>query len=127
MFEIAKSEVGYTGQTPKIFRRQHTQVRKRYWIQQPYVIHEPTSASKADPKDVNAPPTLIRQEIAAGFTSFAIDASHNFNVNAATVKTAEGQHRDYDEDVRVLIPQTAGLEVEVGRSAKVDPKTGERR
>jgi len=127
MFEIAKSEVGYTGQTPRIFVDNILKCAKELGFDQPYVIHgDHITVKSPEAKDVNAASDLIRQEIAAGFTSYAIDASHNFNVGAANVREQLKDNIEVTSKLCGLIPETASLEVEVGEVGKVDPKTGEK-
>jgi len=127
MFEIAKSEVGYTGQPPKLFVDTILKHAKELDFNQPYVIHgDHIGVKSPDPKDVKSAEDIIKQEIEAGFTSFAIDASHNFNVNAPTCKEALKDNIALTVRMCGLIPKTASLEVEVGEVGKTDPKTGEK-
>jgi fructose-bisphosphate aldolase class II len=127
MFEIAKSEVGYTGQSPKVFVDTILKHAKDLNFNQPYVIHgDHIGVKSPDAKDVGAAADLIRDEISAGFTSFAIDASHNFNEKAPTVKQQLKDNIEITSKLCGLIPNTASLEVEVGEVGKTDPKTGEK-
>ncbi|MFH1055533.1 MAG: class II fructose-bisphosphate aldolase [Candidatus Altiarchaeota archaeon] len=127
MFEIAKSELGYTSQTPQTFMDNILKCARELGFNQPYAVHgDHIGVKSTDPKDVNSAADLIKQEIAAGFTSFAIDASHNFNMNATDVREQLKDNIDITNKLCALIPKTASLEVEVGEVGKVDPKTGEK-
>jgi fructose-bisphosphate aldolase, class II len=127
LFEIAKSEIKYTGQPPKVFADNILKCAKDLDFKQPYVIHgDHIGVKSPDAKDVDSAATLIKDEIAAGFTSFAIDASHNFNTAAPTVREQLKDNIEITTKLCGLIPKDASLEVEVGEVGKVDPKTGEK-
>jgi fructose-bisphosphate aldolase, class II len=127
IFEIAKSEVKYTAQSPKVFADGILKCAKDVVFDQPYVIHgDHIGVKSPDPKDVGSAADLIKGEIAAGFTSFAIDASHNFNAAAPTVREQLKDNIEITTKLCALIPKDASLEVEVGEVGKVDPKTGEK-
>ena len=127
LFEIAKSEIKYTGQSPKMFVDNILKCAKDLGFNQPYVIHgDHIGVKSPDPKDVNGASDIIKQEIDAGFTSFAIDASHNFNESAPTVREQLKDNIEITTKLCGLIPKDASLEVEVGEVGKTDPKTGEK-
>jgi fructose-bisphosphate aldolase, class II len=127
LFEIAKSEVKYTGQPPKVFVDNILKCARDVGFSQPYVIHgDHIGVKSPDAKDVGSAADLIKSEIAAGFTSFAIDASHNFNVSAPTVGEQLKDNIEITTKLCGLIPKDASLEVEVGEVGKTDPKTGEK-
>ncbi|MBD3388196.1 MAG: class II fructose-bisphosphate aldolase [Candidatus Altiarchaeales archaeon] len=127
MFEIAKSEIGYTAQPPKAFYDMIVKTAEELEFNQPYVIHGDHITIKENTAEaVGAGEQLIKDEIAAGFTSFAIDASHNFNIEGKTVAEQLADNIEITTKLAALIPETAGLEVEVGEVGKVDPKTGEK-
>ncbi|MFH0862691.1 MAG: class II fructose-bisphosphate aldolase [Candidatus Altiarchaeota archaeon] len=127
LFEIAKSEIKYTGQNPRTFVDNILKIAKELKFSQPYVIHgDHIGVKSPDPKDVESAATLIRDEIAAGFTSFAIDASHNFNAAAPTVREQLKDNIEITTKLCGLIPKDASLEVEVGEVGKTDPTTGEK-
>ncbi len=127
MFEIAKSEIGYTAQNPKQFADMVIRTAEELEFNQPYAIHgDHITIKKNTPEDVAAGEKLIKDEIAAGFTSFAIDASHNFDIDAPTVAEQLADNIEITSKLAKLIPDTAGLEVEVGEVGKVDPATGEK-
>jgi len=127
IFEIAKSEIKYTAQPPKIFADNIIKCAQEVGFNQPYVIHgDHIGVKSPDQKEVNSAADLIRSEIAAGFTSFAIDASHNFNMDAPTVREQLKDNIEITTKLCSLIPDNASLEVEVGEVGKTDPKTGEK-
>jgi fructose-bisphosphate aldolase, class II len=127
MFEIAKSEIKYTGQPPKAFVDNIVKCAKDVGFSQPYVIHgDHIGVKSPDAKDVDSAASLIKDEIAAGFTSFAIDASHNFDLNAHTVSEQLKDNIEITTRLCGLIPKGASLEVEVGEVGRTDPKTGEK-
>jgi len=127
MFEIAKSEIRYTGQNPKDFIESITRIASELEFNQPYVCHADHITIKENtPEAVAEGEKLIREEIDAGFTSFAIDASHNFDLEGKTVLEQLKDNIEITTRLASLIPETAGLEVEVGEVGKVDPKTGEK-
>lgn len=126
MFEIAKSEIGYTGQSPKDFADMIMKTAKELEFEQPYVIHgDHITIKENSPNAISEGEKLIKEEIEAGFTSFAIDASHNFNAEAPTVKEQLSDNIEITSKLASLIPDDAGLEVEVGEVGKADPKTGQ--
>lgn len=127
MFEIAKSEIKYTGQSPKAFVDMIVKTAKELEFNQPYVIHGDHIGVKTNtPEAIGDSAQLIRDQISAGFTSFAIDASHNFDVNAPTVLEQLKDNIEITTQLAKLIPDDAGLEVEVGEVGKKDPVTGEK-
>ncbi|MBU0761434.1 MAG: class II fructose-bisphosphate aldolase [Candidatus Altiarchaeota archaeon] len=127
MFEIAKSEIGYTDQPPKEFVRNIEQIAQEVEFNQPYVIHGDHIGIKENTSEaVGAGEKLIKDMLDAGFTSFAIDASHNFDVGAPTVRQQLRDNIEITCKLAKLIPEQAGLEVEVGEVGKKDPKTGEK-
>lgn len=127
IFEIAKSEIGYTAQRPKEFYDMIVKTAQELEFDVPYVIHgDHITIKENTPEAVKGGEDLIKEEIAAGFTSYAIDASHNFDVEAATVAEQLADNIDITTKLAGLIPEEAGLEVEVGEVGKVDKKTGEK-
>ena len=79
MYEIAKSELSYTEFTPATFVQFIISENERLGnTEVPFAIHADHITVKK-PEEVDAVRTLIADEIAAGFTSFAIDASHMEN------------------------------------------------
>lgn len=127
IFEIAKSEVGYTGQSPKAYMDMITETAQELEFNQPYVVHgDHITIKENTPEAIASAEKLIKDEIAAGFTSYAIDASHNFNLEGETVREQLADNIEITTRLARLIPEEAGLEVEVGEVGRVDPKTHEK-
>ncbi|MGV8074633.1 MAG: class II fructose-bisphosphate aldolase [Syntrophobacteraceae bacterium] len=79
MYEIARSELGYTEFTPATFAEFIVRENERLGnTEVPFAIHGDHITVKK-PEDVDAVSALIAAEMEAGFTSFAIDASHMEN------------------------------------------------
>ncbi len=135
LFEIAKSEIGYTDQQPDEFARVCKEVAKEVNINTPYCIHgDHITISENTPAAIAGAEDLIKKEIEAGFTSFAIDASHNFDLTAKTTKDQLSANIKITTHLAKLIEKLMkekgktrkdyGLEVEVGEIGKIDPKPG---
>ncbi|MBI4773651.1 MAG: class II fructose-bisphosphate aldolase [Deltaproteobacteria bacterium] len=79
MYEIAKSELGYTEFTPKLFVDAVMEVNERLGnIAVPFSVHADHLGVKS-PDAVSEVAALIHEQLEAGFTSFAVDASHMVN------------------------------------------------
>lgn len=105
MYEIAKSELGYTEFAPASFAAFIIQENERLGnTDVPFAIHGDHITVKK-PEEVESVRSLIAEEMAAGFTSFAIDASHMENEKnlAATAVLA-----------RPIMDNGLNLEVELG-------------
>ncbi len=90
MYEIAKSELGYTEFTPATFVEFIIQENERLGnTDVPFGVHGDHITVKK-PEEVESVAALIAKQLEAGFTSFAIDASHMENDNnlAATSQLA---------------------------------------
>ncbi len=109
-FELAKSEGGvdggYTGQTPQIFFETIIEYAEKMGFSKPFFIHgDHITVKDTSQEAFDSARELIQAELAAGYTSFAIDASFNQlpdNINL-TIKLAQP-----------IMEQGLGLEVEVG-------------
>ncbi|MHC1729147.1 MAG: class II fructose-bisphosphate aldolase [Syntrophobacteraceae bacterium] len=105
MYEIAKSELGYTEFTPQTFAEFIIEENERLGnTEVPFAVHGDHITVK-NPEEVESVGRLIAQEMEAGFTSFAIDASHmenDKNVEATSVLA------------RPIIGAALNLEVELG-------------
>lgn len=127
LFEIAKSEVGYTAQTPADFYQNIVNTAEEIDFNQPYAIHgDHITIKDTSPEAYKGAEDLIKAEIAAGFTSYAIDASHNFNLNVSDVKEQLKDNIEITKKLAKLIPEQYSLEVEVGEVGRTDPTTGEK-
>ncbi|MBI5419088.1 MAG: class II fructose-bisphosphate aldolase [Deltaproteobacteria bacterium] len=81
-FELAKTEGnvdgGYTGMTPEIFVSTILSCAKKANFTVPFVIHgDHITVKNTSEKEIQDARALIAAELAAGYTSFAIDASFN--------------------------------------------------
>jgi fructose-bisphosphate aldolase class II len=105
MYEIAKSELGYTEFTPASFVEYIIRENERLGnTKVPFAIHGDHITVKK-PEEVDGVRALIAEELEAGFTSFAIDASHMPNEqNLAAVL----------ELARPIVGAGLSLEVELG-------------
>jgi fructose/tagatose bisphosphate aldolase len=105
MYEIAKSELGYTEFTPASFVEYIVQENERLGnTEVPFAVHgDHITVKKLE--EVESVGKIIAAEMEGGFTSFAIDASHMENEKnlAATSELA-----------RPIIEQDLNLEVELG-------------
>jgi len=105
MYEIAKSELGYTEFTPASFVEFIVQENERLGnAEVPFAIHaDHITVKKLE--EVESIAALIAKEMEAGFTSFAIDASHMENEKnlAATIQLAQP-----------IVQAGLNLEVELG-------------
>ncbi|MHA1144650.1 MAG: class II fructose-bisphosphate aldolase [Candidatus Helarchaeota archaeon] len=128
IFELAKSECnlsgGYTGQTPATYSKAiHEAAERNDW---PYfIVHGDHLTIKNPEKDVPVVKDLIKAQINAGYTSFAIDASFLFNVNGLTEKEQLQQNIEVTTELAYFIKDNMsgkefGLEVEVGEIGKRD-------
>ena len=79
IYEIAKSELGYTEFVPQTFAEFIVEENERLGNTfVPFAVHGDHITVKK-PEEVESVGKLIAQEMEAGFTSFAIDASHMEN------------------------------------------------
>lgn len=105
MYEIAKSELGYTEFTPESFAAFIVEENERLGnTTVPFAVHGDHITVKK-PEEVESVRNLMAREMEAGFTSFAIDASHMENDKnlAATSELA-----------KPVIEAGLNLEVELG-------------
>lgn len=109
-FELAKTEGnidgGYTGQTPQIFFDTIIRYANKLNFSKPFFIHaDHITVKNTSDKEIDSSAELIKAELEAGYTSFAIDASFN----------------ELDDNIRItttlakdISDMKIGLEVEVG-------------
>jgi fructose/tagatose bisphosphate aldolase len=105
IYEIAKSELSYTEFTPQTFAEFIVGENERLGnTEVPFAIHADHLTVKSM-DDVDSTAKLIAQEMEAGFTSFAIDASHMENEKnlEATTRLA-----------KPIVEAGLNLEVELG-------------
>jgi len=127
--ELARSESdltgGYTGLKPQDFsdrmRNAAEAVQCDVWA-----LHaDHISINKGDAKEIQGTKDLIDAQIKAGYTSFAIDASHLFNFEGKTVREELAENIRVTTDLAHHIKsrmdeQEFGLEVEVGEIGRKD-------
>jgi len=109
-FELAKSEGhidgGYTGQDPETYFATITGYAEERKFTRPFFIHgDHITVKNTSDKEIESARRLIAAELAAGYTSFAVDAS--FNELPDNIRITA-------ELARPIIDQGIGLEVEVG-------------
>jgi len=105
MYEIAKSELSYTEFTPASFVQFIMNENERLGnTEVPFAIHGDHITVKK-PEEIEGVRSLIAEEIAAGFTSFAIDASHMENEKNLMATT---------ELAKPIMELGLNLEVELG-------------
>ncbi len=112
-YELAKTEGGvdggYTAQTPKQYAETVFDYAEKIGLTKPFFVHADHTTVKDNSEEAfDSAAELIQAQIAAGYTSFAIDASHN------------PLPENTDITRRLAKPITEhnfGLEVEVGEIA----------
>ena len=114
-FELAKTEGnvdgGYTGMNPEIFVSTILSYAKKVNFRLPFLIHgDHITVKNTSGKEIGEARALIAAELAAGYTSFAIDASFNPIPDNARI-TAELS--------AAIRERNLGLEVEVGEIKSV--------
>lgn len=128
IMELARTEcnhkVGYTGLTPSTFsqnlKKANEKVGHDIWI-----LHaDHIQIKKGTPDEIAEVKALIKAQIKAGYTSFAIDASHLFNFEGKTVEEELAPNLKATIEVGKFIQENAkgdfGLEVEVGEIGRKD-------
>lgn len=105
LYEIAKSELNYTEFTPDTFVEYILQENERLGnTEVPFAVHaDHITVKKLE--EVPSVRELIAKQLEAGFTSFAIDASHMVNEHNLTATS---------ELAKPIIGLGLGLEVELG-------------
>ena len=127
--EIARSESdlkgGYTGLTPKVFSEKMNEAAKRVGFDIWALHADHITIKKGDAAEIDGTKQLIDAQISAGYTSFAIDASHLFNFEGKNVREElEDNIRVTTEIARYIRAKMKatefGLEVEVGEIGRKD-------
>ena len=127
--ELARSECdlkgGYTGLTPKDFSEKMREAAKatRFDIWALHADHITIKTGNND--EIDGTKQLIDAQISAGFTSFAIDASHLFNFEGKNVREELDTNIQATTDLALYIKDRMkgkdfGLEVEVGEIGRKD-------
>lgn len=114
-FELTATEGGldggYTGQTPQQFVRTVLQYAETCCFTRPFLIHaDHITIKNSSPGEIEAARSLIQAQLAAGYRSFALDASFN---------PVDENIRIVSELAQPLIDEGVGLEVEIGEVTPV--------
>ena len=129
IFEIAKSESdlsgGYTGMTPAMYAQfcmdAAKEVKHDIWV-----LHaDHITIKKGDQAEMESVKKHVEAQIDAGFTSFAIDASHLFDFKGKDLREEMALNIDCTTKLAKHImsrmgSEPFGLEVEVGEIGKED-------
>jgi fructose-bisphosphate aldolase class II len=129
IMELARSECdlkgGYTGLTPKDFSEKMREAAEavRFDIWALHADH--ITIKTGDAKEIESTKQLIDAQIMAGYTSFAIDASHLFNFEGKNVRQELDKNISVTSELAVYIKNKMkgkdfGLEVEVGEIGRKD-------
>lgn len=127
--ELARSECdlkgGYTGLTPRDFSEKMNKAAKEVQFDVWALHADHITIKKGDEAEIEQTRQLIDAQIAAGYTSFAIDASHLFNFEGKTVRKELEQNIDVTTTLARYIEKQMkgkkfGLEVEVGEIGRKD-------
>ncbi len=129
MMEIARSEcnqdVGYTGMDPRAYAEQCQIAADEVGFDMWALHADHITVKTGTPEDIQKTKELIDAQVDAGFTSFAIDASHLFNFQGGNLR------EELDLNINATIElanhikarmgdRPFGLEVEVGEIGKED-------
>ncbi|MBN1872167.1 MAG: class II fructose-bisphosphate aldolase [Candidatus Omnitrophica bacterium] len=109
-FELARSEGnlkgGYTGQTPYTFFDMITGYAHEIGFTKPFFIHaDHTAVRNTEQEEYNTAEAIIKAAVDAGYTSVAIDASHNVTKDNIEISSKLG---------KIVQEAGLGLEVEIG-------------
>ncbi|MDO9549733.1 MAG: class II fructose-bisphosphate aldolase [Methanoregula sp.] len=127
--ELARSECdmkgGYTGFTPKTFSETMNKAAKAEEFDIWALHADHISVKTGEPAEIEGTKQLIDAQIAAGYTSFAIDASHLFNFEGKNVREELEKNIVATTDLARHIKSRMngkefGLEVEVGEIGRKD-------
>ena len=127
MFEIARSEcnqdVGYTGMDPALYARDVKAGAEEVGFDIWALHADHITVKKGDADDIAKTKELIDAQVDAGFTSFAIDASHLFDFQGGNMREELALNIDVTTELAKYIESRMsgkpfGLEVEVGEIGK---------
>lgn len=127
--ELARSECdlkgGYTGLTPKDFSEKVQKAAQEVQFDIWALHADHITIKKGDAPEIDGTKQLIDAQVAAGYTSFAIDASHLFNFEGKTVREELAENIRVTTDLARHIRSRMkgkdfGLEVEVGEIGRKD-------
>jgi fructose-bisphosphate aldolase class II len=129
IFEIARSECdqngGYTGMKPADYAEQIGKAANEIKFDMWALHADHITVKKGTPEDILKTKELIDLQVDAGFTSFAIDASHLFNFKGGNLREELALNIDATTELAHHIKKRMGsrpfgLEVEVGEIGKED-------
>jgi len=127
--ELARSECdlkgGYTGMTPQVFSEKMNAAAKATEFDAWALHADHITIKKGDVAEIEQTKQLIDAQIYAGYTSFAIDASHLFNFEGKTVREELAENIRVTTELAQYIKSKMkgnefGLEVEVGEIGRKD-------
>ena len=127
--ELARSECdldgGYTGLTPKDFSEKMREAAKAAQFEIWALHADHITVKTGSPAEIDQTKQLIDAQIQAGYTSFAIDASHLFNFEGKTVREELEPNIRATTELALFIKNRMkgrdfGLEVEVGEIGRKD-------
>jgi|SRR5208337_2445142 len=127
--ELARSESdlsgGYTGLKPQDFSERMRNAAEAVQFDVWALHADHISIKKGDAKEVEGTKELIDAQIKAGYTSFAIDASHLFDFEGRNVREELAENIRVTSDLARYIKSRMngkefGLEVEVGEIGRKD-------
>lgn len=127
--ELARSESdlkgGYTGMTPQDFSERMQKAAEKTGCDIWALHADHITIKKGDAAEVAQTKELIDAQVKAGYTSFAIDASHLFNFEGKSVREELEQNIRITSDLAHYIKSSMkgkdfGLEVEVGEIGRKD-------
>jgi fructose-bisphosphate aldolase, class II len=127
--ELARSESdlsgGYTGLKPQDFSERMRSAAEAVQFDVWALHADHISIKKGDAKEVEGTKELIDAQIKAGYTSFAIDASHLFNFEGKNVREELAENIRVTSELAKYIrskmnKKEFGLEVEVGEIGRKD-------
>jgi fructose-bisphosphate aldolase, class II len=127
--ELARSECdlkgGYTGMTPQVFSEKMQEAAKATGCDTWALHADHISIKKGDAAEIEGTKQLIDAQIKAGYTSFAIDASHLFNFEGKNVREELAGNIEATTELARFIKSRMngkefGLEVEVGEIGRKD-------
>lgn len=127
--ELARSESdlkgGYTGMTPQVFSEKMNAAATAVGFDTWALHADHITIKKGDTAEVDGTKQLIDAQVQAGYTSFAIDASHLFNFEGKNVREELEENIRVTTDLARHIKQKMngkafGLEVEVGEIGRKD-------
>jgi len=127
--ELARSESdlkgGYTGMTPQDFSERMQKAAEKTGCDIWALHADHITIKKGDAAEVAQTKELIDAQIKAGYTSFAIDASHLFNFEGKSLREELEQNIRITSDLAHYIKSNMkgkdfGLEVEVGEIGRKD-------